>query len=112
MIQPRIDPDFVISYLNTLLELDNDCMQELFSTRVGCNSDIEQNSEAVVIITFDSNGYKFRQLGLIGIINGLIGLDKDDCGYIAAEVGCSSNKILKFVRTPNFLKLNKESFHE
>jgi len=73
----------VIDYLNELVELDREAMQELVDGRVDCNNQFAEHSV----------------VGMLGVLNGLFGIDPDGCGPIAA-VFEDDGTLTGFVCTP------------
>ena len=87
-----VDVNIAIDYLNSLLLLDRDAVTALVMHRVPCNEKIINNPE---IQTLTEDGVS--SVGLLGILNGLFGLDEDNRPFIVAEVNYDDNKIEKFI---------------
>ena len=92
--------DEAIAILNTILEADPKAIEALVQHRVGCNTTLADHP-TVQVGKNDSPGGEVRQytVGLLGIINGLFGVDQDGWGYIATEYS-DGGHILLFRRTP------------
>lgn len=69
----------IAEYLNTLIRADAAAMNELFENRVLCNEALVAHPTAQV--TVDSP----YRIGLLGVINGIIGVDAGSWGYLAGE---------------------------
>jgi hypothetical protein len=85
--------DFAIQVLNDALKADPLSMKILFSTRVPINKDL---SDHPTIQTRDVDGA--YSLSILGLINGLFGIQKDGWGHIAMMVDFDSGDILGFER--------------
>ena len=84
----------VCAYLNELLEADQLTLHRLVETRFRCNSKLLEHPTAQVDA---SNGTPM--IGLLGIVNGLIGVDDNQWGYVSALYG-SNHELQKFVLSP------------
>lgn len=69
----------ICDYLNEIREADPDALQRLVGTYVRCNDRLMYHSTTQV----DASSGK-PMVGLLGIINGLIGVDESQWGYVAA----------------------------
>ena len=65
----------VVDYLNEVLALDPEALYGLIENRVPCNEALTNHATTQV-----SNG----RVGLLGILNGLVGVRSDAWGYITA----------------------------
>lgn len=70
----------VCGYLNELIALDRDAVQSLMAQRVSCNADLLQHPTTQVG-TDEGPG---PCVGLLGVINGLIGADRNSFPYVMA----------------------------
>lgn len=86
--------DTMIRFLNGLLELDSDAIARLIEVRVPCNKALAEHPTVQTLAE-----KKIYSVGLLGILNGYIGIDADGWGFICA-VFDDSNKLTKFIRTP------------
>lgn len=68
-----ITSDEAIAYLNELIELDRPAMAALIANRVPCNLALAEHPSCQVAT--QHGGF---QVGLIGVINGLFGVDEMD----------------------------------
>lgn len=95
-IKESVTIDDVIGLLNELLEKDRDAVVPLFTRRVPCNEAIAKHPTVQVSYS-KSNG--IAHLGVLGLLNGLFGVDDRNWGVLGMEVDEQDNdKILKFVR--------------
>jgi len=83
--------DAMIRYLNELVKTDPEAMCQLAETRVPCNEALANHPTVQV-----SAG---NVVGLIGILNGFLGVDHDGWGFLCAEYN-DEGKLIKFKRTP------------
>jgi len=90
MLKKQVKPKEVIAYLNRLLKTDRLAIETLFNIRVLCNDRMAKHPTVQV--------GKFSQkyaVGIIGIVNGMFGVDSNKWGCIAMDLN-KSNKIKKF----------------
>lgn len=99
MIKESVTIDRTIEILNEALMLDPRAMTDLCESRVRCNDALTEHPTIQVGPTWSS---KENQVGLIGIINGLFGVDDRGYGPIAANYTTDEpvSRIVEFVRTP------------
>lgn len=81
----------VCAYLNELVEADPQTMYRMVETRFRCNEALTDHPTAQVDVSSGT-----ASIGLLGIINGLIGADADQWGYMAALYG-SNLELEKFI---------------
>lgn len=82
-----------LAALNTALDLDPEAMRQLFGTRVWCNEALADHPSIQVR---EEDG-RFS-VGVIGLINGLFGVNPDtQAGYIAAQYD-DNNQLTGFIR--------------
>ncbi len=93
MLKETISIDQTIEVLNEIIRLDPEAISKLVSVRVKCNTEIA-NHPTVQVAKIDND----FTVGLLGVINGLFGIDNDGWGAIAAELD-DNELITKFVRT-------------
>lgn len=99
-IEPRIDPGVVVKYLNELLEADNEAIKSLVQHRVKTNDKMMEHPSICVMCDSDENGNPINPVvGLLGVINGLVGLGQNGWHYIAAEFDEDGN-LHRFLETP------------
>jgi len=79
---PKITPEDAIKVLNEALGCDHDAIKALIECRVSCNEELA-NHPTIQVRAYDPEGYK---VGLLGILNGLFGSDKETgYGYISVD---------------------------
>ena len=94
-----------IDTLNRALEKDPDAMNALFSYYVPCNTELAKDPTIQVAVNQKivcAHGVMGQAepltLGILGLINGLFGVDNDMYGYITA-VFDDDNKLVRFEKT-------------
>jgi len=81
MIKQEVSPKEVVDFLNECLKLDRIAMEKLVNSRVRCNEKL--NNHPTVQCTEDED--RNAVVGLLGILNGIFGTDKDGWGVIVAR---------------------------
>ena len=91
----KISVDQVIDYLNELLQIDRCAMGALVSNRVPCNEAMADHESVQVL---GVNGGHI--VGMLGIINGMFGVDGNGYGQIIYEsdVNGARTNIVRFRR--------------
>lgn len=79
MIKDLITLDEVIEFLNELIKIDQRAMHKLIKFRTPCNQELADHES--IQVTMDLFGF---EVGLLGILNGLFGVDEDKYGAITA----------------------------
>ena len=80
------DVEFVVDFLNDLLETDADAVKSLVEFRVKCNEDMMSHETVQVLCDSDSDGNPINpRVGMLGILNGLLGIRDSGMGKFAAE---------------------------
>lgn len=104
MLRKQIKPKEVIVYLNNLLKIDRLAIEILFNIRVLCNGRLAKHP-TVQVGKFSSR----YAVGIVGIINGMFGVDGNEWGCIAIDLS-KNNKIKKFrlVRKSDIPKSSKK----
>ena len=92
MFKDSIQPKDVINLLNELLEIDQRAVEGLFNFRIGCNKKMAEHKTVQVGCLL---GGDYHVFGIIGILNGLFGTDKEGWGCIAVDLD-KENKIKRF----------------
>jgi len=80
MIQESITADEVVAFLNEALKTDPDAMNRLFEKKALCNKAMVDHPT----IQVDCEEPGFPKFGVLGLLNGLFGVDDDGWGAIAA----------------------------
>lgn len=88
-IKKSVSVDDAIYLLNELLEFDPNAIGAMVANRVPCNEYLAEHYS--VQVQQLNGGYN---IGLLGIINGLFGIDNDGWGAITCEFDCGN--LLKF----------------
>jgi hypothetical protein len=94
MNNKTISVDDTIAFLNSLVELDRDAVTNLIKSRVECNESLARHPTVQVGVK-DNNTY---EVGILGIINGLFGIDEHGWGFIAATIDDEIG-VVKFHKT-------------
>ncbi|MFA5999897.1 MAG: hypothetical protein WC783_02875 [Candidatus Paceibacterota bacterium] len=89
----EITPARIIDFINELIALDREAISGLFTHRLSCNEALANHPTVQVQQEGEGNNYS---VSLIGILNGLIGADDNQIGYIAAnfDVVCPNGCIV------------------
>lgn len=88
----------VIDLLNEALVLDQGAITALFECRVQCGPELADHPTIQVGLLGDDNERR-HQVGLLGILNGLLGVREDQWGYLSAVY--EDGKIVRFEETPH-----------
>lgn len=81
----------IIKFLNELNAVDPDAVYALVTTRVACNEALTNHPTVQV----DAEGNE-ASVGLLGVLNGLVGTNEAGWGLIVAQVCTSTRKIERF----------------
>lgn len=95
-MQNNVLADHIINVLNELVALDREALGKLIETRVPCNQALTDHPTVQV---FKSAPEEPAVVGMLGILNGLAGVDSDGWGFIAASFD-DQGQLVKFTRTP------------
>jgi len=95
MVKETVSIDDVCNLLNEFLLLDYECLYSLISQRVKCN-DLIANHETIQVRQNTNDLYP--TVGLLGVLNGLFGVNDVGMGAICMEID-SDEKIIKFKPT-------------
>jgi hypothetical protein len=109
MYKTQVSSYDIVNFLNELLKLDNDMINCLCFQRIPCNQLIV-NHPSVQVSQINNNFC----VGLLGILNGLIGVDKEHYGCIQTETEqCSfyptGYKITSFIIDEDRIKKEKNN---
>jgi len=91
----KINLDEVVGFLNSLIRLDAKAMKGLVESRVPCNEHLSAHETVQVLRT--ENGT--LEVGVLGLLNGLIGIHDSGWGYLSVELDEYGN-LLRFLQTP------------
>lgn len=92
-LKESISIDYVIDFLNKVMDTDKEAMERLVTQRIECNEAMAKHPTIQVRKVSD----KEYKLGFIGLLNGLFGVDEKGCGHISAVF--DDGKLIKFTRT-------------
>lgn len=92
-MKPKVDPKIVIDFLNEMFSLDPVLTETLIKTRFQCNEKITSHETIQVLCDPDGSN---PQVGLLGILNGLVGCDDVGYGFIYAEFDSNNHGLLGF----------------
>jgi hypothetical protein len=85
--------EHALYYLNELIKLDPDAMHALVETRHPCNEALADHPTTQVIENSDGT----TSVGLVGILNGLFGVDDDGWGPFTANF--DNDRLVSFTMT-------------
>ena len=86
--------DAAIKVLNEMVEADREAVQLLIETRVPCNDALADHPTVQV-----HSEHGRHSVGLLGVINGLLGADTDGWGFVCASFD-DKMQLIDFKRTP------------
>jgi len=100
MIKETITVDEVIDILNGAIVMDREAIDALVNQRIECNESLADHPHIQVRPGKSLSGTAIWSVGLLGILNGLFGID-DISGYgaITAVINDDSGILEKFIRT-------------
>jgi len=95
MIRESVTINDVVLYLNELLDIDKDALSRLITEkRSRCNKALADHS---TVIASDEGGGVFT-VGLMGILNGLFGINEFGRGVLAARFKSERGDLVGFLR--------------
>lgn len=94
MNREQVSIDEVIELLNELIALDKPAIAAVLANRVPCNEALAEHP--TVQVSTQNDGY---HVGLLGIINGMFGVDERGSGFICYEF--EDGNLIRFKRTPH-----------
>jgi len=92
----------VIQFLNELLQIDSDAINKLLSLRVSCNKELDKHETVQTFaapvkgVTADDGPKTIPVVGILGIINGMFGVNSDNFGAIMIMIERKTGKAVKF----------------
>lgn len=95
MLHENISIKHTIDLLNSALISDRNAVEKLVGQRVKCNKTMAEHP-TIQVGTVENQKNKY-EVGLLGILNGLFGVDEKGYGPISAVF--DDDKLIKFVRT-------------
>jgi hypothetical protein len=84
----------VVTYLNSLVEADPLAIRAMLCIRIPCNEELADHPTAQI----DGEWPQGYTVGVMGIINGIFGIDDDGCGKISYTMNKDGSN-LRFIRT-------------
>ena len=90
-MSPQEMADHFVERLNEMVAADPNVIHRLVEHRIPCNDALAAHPTVQVV--------PGNEVGLLGVLNGLIGVDADGWGYLAANFD-DTGKLTGFVRTP------------
>lgn len=94
----KLDPIVVIAFLNSLVKIDKDAISNLINYKVPCNDLLSKHETVQVASDENGPGETGCKVGLLGILNGLCGIDENSYGFIVAEID-EDNKVIRFIHS-------------
>ncbi len=82
----------IVNFLNELLQVDKEAIEVLIDRRVKVNEQL-LNHPTVQVSSEDG---KTGSVGLLGILNGLVGVKSNGWGYIVAHYDDESGRLINF----------------
>lgn len=95
-IKASMTVDEVIAFLNSLLAIDPEAIKNLMWHRVRCNGSMADHPSVQVSAYPDKNK---PAVGLLGILNGMFGIDEEGWGQIVVMSDDKTEDIIKFYKT-------------
>lgn len=96
-MKETVSIDEVIEYLNELAGLDREAIAKLIDSRVPCNNKIADHPTCQVQEEPDGI-HVVTKVGILGVINGMFGVDKKGRGAIKADYFDVDGKFSSFIR--------------
>ena len=100
MINESVTVEQTIKLLNEMLAIDPEATQALIDSRVNCN---EALADHATIQVQQYEGDDHPKVGIIGVLNGMFGIDDEGWGPICCHIN-DEGKILKFDRTKTIVQ--------
>jgi len=89
-----ITPEDIVKLLNELLEMSPKITNKIILKRFSCNKKLTKHP--TIQVTSKEVGKGPFKVGLLGILNGIVGIDENGWGCIVAEIDDTTGKINKF----------------
>ncbi len=94
----EVTVDQVVELLNAALALDDVAITNLLQTRVACNKKLAEHQ--TIQVGLQPHSEKEYEVGILGLINGMFGIDEESWGAIAAELDPAGHVHRFLVREP------------
>ncbi len=86
----------IIDFLNGLVEIDRDAVRALFASRVPCNQKLADDPTVQVrAYGLEDKPHDF-EVGILGLLNGFVGIDDEGHGLIQMVVDDEDEELLEF----------------
>lgn len=82
-----------VDLLNEALEIDREAIETLFSQRVAASKALGEHP-TIQILTHPGGE---RTLGVLGLLNGIFGVDAEQWGFIASCHDDETDRLIKFI---------------
>lgn len=92
-MEESVTIDRAVELLNQCFEADPNAMHNLVETRVDCSESLAAHPTVQVC------GKETPQVGLLGILNGLFGVDERGFGPITAMYDLETDRLVGFAKT-------------
>ena len=96
--QELVSVKHVVSFLNKVNKLDNSLLRKLIDTRVSCNEKIVNHPTIQAYVDKKNKGF----VGLLGLLNGILGTDRNGYGPITAIYESRKLKGFRVTKTNSF----------
>ena len=80
-VKEKINLQETVDFLNELLKIDPIAITALFSMRIACNEALADHETVQVLASYKT----FFHVGIMGILNGLFGIDEHGWGHISID---------------------------
>lgn len=98
----RISAEEIIERLNSMVAVDPDAMLRLIKQRVPCNEALADHPTCQVDFDEDRGPAGVYVVGLLGVLNGILGKDSEGWGYLCAVLDEDQTKLTGFKVTPQY----------
>ncbi len=85
MIKEHVTLEETAAFLNDLLKVDPTTINALFNIRIYCNQGLAEHPTVQVGCQGEGK-QKICQVGFIGLLNGLLGIDERGWGHLAINI--------------------------
>lgn len=86
----------IVDYLNALVEIDRDAVRALVYSRVPCNQEFADHPTVQVrAYGLEDKPHDF-EVGILGLLNGFVGIDADGCGLIQMVIDDEDEEHIEF----------------
>ncbi len=86
----------IVDFLNALVETDRDAVRALFNSRVPCNQKLADDPTVQVrAYGLEDKPHDF-EVGILGLLNGFVGVDEDGNGVILMVVDDEDEELIEF----------------